>query len=680
MFHTYYQIREQPFDTNPDPRFLYLSRTHREALSSLLYRVQMDSGFLAMVAPPGMGKTMLLFHLLHRLQTTAKTAFVFQTQCTSHELLQYLLSEFECDTSITDPVGMYRELKSFLLREANADRRCVLIIDEAQNLHPDVLETLRLLSNFETPRRKLLQIILSGQSELDGVLARPELRQLRQRLSCIIHIDKFTPEETALYMAHRLSVAGYEGKLSKLFSMSALARIAQLSEGIPRVINNICFNALSLGFALEFDQVDIEIIDEVANDLGLSSTPYVAPQNDHPSRVAVAVWGEEIPAYTSIVAVCARQEHVEVEAAAEAAAFSAAVAHNTLTENPPELQPSTAEDVSDPEPDISREEALSSVVSAEARTEVELNLTFSPLEPDFSEEEILSPFLATDTRTEPELSLAFPPPEPELSEEEVFSPFLAADARSEPDLSPAFLPPEPEFPQEEVFSPFLATDARSEPDAGIDSPPPMLEVEGETLSPFLAEDTRTEQDLDSGFAPPMPEVEGAALSPVVAAEAQNKSELGPGFSPPMPAMARIKSLYAELRIITRDGIRRLSAQSLVRTSACALILLMAPVINTPAPHTVSAQKSTQPVVESPPSIVDSSSLVAAPLIVPHHARRRSRRSRPSQPKAREDSVSQQTATDIAAELTDPDHLMHPVPLNEIPIAKASPDSPPPKSP
>ncbi|MGC2161201.1 MAG: AAA family ATPase [Silvibacterium sp.] len=626
MFHSFYQIREQPFDTNPDPRFLYLSRTHREAFSSLLYRVQMDSGFLAMVAPPGMGKTMLLFHLLHRLQTTAKTAFVFQTQCTSHELLQHLLSEFECDTSITDPVGMYRELKSFLLREANADRRCILVIDEAQNLHPDVLETLRLLSNFETPRRKLLQIILSGQSELDGVLARPELRQLRQRLSCIIHIDKFTPEETALYIAHRLSVAGYEGKLSKLFSMPALTRIAQLSEGIPRVINNICFNALSLGFALEFDQVDLDIIDEVANDLGLSSTPYVVPQNDHPSRVAVAAWGEESPAYASIVAVCVRQEHSEAEAAAEAAAFSEAVAHstlteavarNTLTENLPELQPSIAEDESDPEPDVSREEALSSVVSAEARTELAL-------------------------------SFAFPQPELDFSEEEIFSPFLTADARTELGLSFGF-------------------------------PPPMLEVEGEILSPVV--DVETELELSLAFPPPELDFsEEEILSPFLAAETQNKSELGPGSQPPMPATARIKGLYAELGVITRDGIRRLSPQSLVRTSACAFILLMAPVINTPAPHTVSAQKSTHPVVESPPPVVDPPLLVAAPLMVFHQARRHSHRSFPIQPKTREDSVSQQAATDIAAELTDPDHLMHPVPLNEIPIVKGPPDSPPPRSP
>lgn len=269
MFQSFYQLREQPFGVNPDPHFLYLSRTHREAFSSLLYRIQMDSGFLAMIAPPGMGKTTLLFHLLHRLQPTAKTAFIFQTQCTSGELLRNLLSEFECDIDAADTVLLFRKLKSFLVAEANAGRRCVLIIDEAQNLSPEVLETVRLLSNFETPRRKLLNIVLSGQAELGDMLSSIGMRQFRQRLSCISYLQEFTPVETSLYIAHRLEVAGYTGELSDLFSVHSLARIAYLSQGVPRVINNLCFNALSLGYALESKQVDVAMIDEVADDLGI---------------------------------------------------------------------------------------------------------------------------------------------------------------------------------------------------------------------------------------------------------------------------------------------------------------------------------------------------------------------------------------------------------------------------
>jgi general secretion pathway protein A len=324
MFDTYYQLREQPFGVNPDPRFLYLSKTHREAFSSLFYRIQIDSGFLAMIAQPGMGKTTLLYHLLQQLQPVARTAFLFQTQCTSHELLRHLLSEFECDTSITDAVRMSQELKSLLLAEAKAGRRCVVLIDEAQNLEPEVLETVRLLSDFETPRRKLLQIILSGQSELGEKLAYPGLRQLRQRLSSIIHIQTFTPEETVLYIAHRLKIAGYGGKVTQLFDLRALSRIAQLSEGIPRVINNLCCGALSLGFALDKKQIDLPIIEEVACDLGFSrrvSPAHVkwtgtrtASFQDPPTEFGTDSCDESIETSVAIAAACNEEEHSQSEA------------------------------------------------------------------------------------------------------------------------------------------------------------------------------------------------------------------------------------------------------------------------------------------------------------------------------------------------------------------------------
>lgn len=318
MFETFYQLREQPFGSNPDPRFLYLSKTHREAYSSLLYRIHMDAGFLAMVAQPGMGKTTLLFHLLHRLQPNTRTAFIFHTQCTSHELLRHLLSEFECDTSITDPVRISRELKSVLLAEAKADRRCVLFIDEAQNLEPDVLETIRLLSNFETPRRKLLNIVLSGQVELGEMLSRPSLQQLRQRLSCIVHIETFAPEETAHYIFSRLRVAGYQGELSHLFTVDALALIAQLSHGIPRIINNICFNALSMGFALDSKQISLAIVEEVACDLGISSkSPLVLARSVESSVAPLRAAQGELPAVdwecalAAVTSACAQDRHLQ---------------------------------------------------------------------------------------------------------------------------------------------------------------------------------------------------------------------------------------------------------------------------------------------------------------------------------------------------------------------------------
>ncbi|MBW4028292.1 MAG: TonB family protein [Acidobacteria bacterium] len=318
MFESFYQLRDQPFSGNPDPRFLYLSATHREAYSSLLYRIQTDSGYLAMIAQPGMGKTTLLFHLLEKLQSCARTAFIFQTQCTSQELLRHLLLEFDCDSSITDSVQISRELKTLLIAEANAGRRCVLVIDEAQNLTADVLETIRLLSDFETPRRKLLQIILSGQIEFGEMLARPELKQLRQRLSCIVSIRRFTPEESVSYIAHRLSIAGYSGSLSALFTSEALLRTIEISEGVPRVINNICFNALSIGCAVKSGRIDASIIEEVARDLSLAWAPSLAqPESQEVSTCQVEsyisalaenrriVAKETIPA---CIAVCTKQD------------------------------------------------------------------------------------------------------------------------------------------------------------------------------------------------------------------------------------------------------------------------------------------------------------------------------------------------------------------------------------
>jgi TonB family protein len=272
MFATFYKLQEQPFGVNPDPRYLYLSKTHREVFSSLLYRIQTDCGFLAMLALPGMGKTTLLFHLLSQLQTTARTAFVFQTQCDSNEFLRYLLSEFGCSANTTDPVRMFQELKTILLAEANAGRRCIVLVDEAQNLQAEVLETIRLLSDFETPRRKLLQIILSGQLELEDKLSHPGLSQLRQRLSSIARLQQFGTEDTILYIAHRLKMAGHNGDLTSLFDRPALARIVILSGGIPRIINNVCFNALSLGFAVGAKQIGSSIIEEVAGDLGINES------------------------------------------------------------------------------------------------------------------------------------------------------------------------------------------------------------------------------------------------------------------------------------------------------------------------------------------------------------------------------------------------------------------------
>lgn len=268
MFQEFYGLKEQPFGVAPDPRFLYLSPAHREALSTLFYGVDAGRGFLALIAKPGMGKTTLLFQLLAKLRPSARTAFLFQTQCTSREFMRLLLMELGLVSHGEDLVTMHEEFNRCLLEEAQAGRRFIIVIDEAQNLELSVLETVRLLSDFETPQAKLLQIILAGQPELADKLARPSLRQLRQRVSLLSRLGPLPPEEVERYIDHRLRTAGYKG--DSMFTPEAQKMIAQASEGIPRCINNLCFNSLSLGYALRQSTIGPDIIREAMADLDLA--------------------------------------------------------------------------------------------------------------------------------------------------------------------------------------------------------------------------------------------------------------------------------------------------------------------------------------------------------------------------------------------------------------------------
>jgi len=300
MLLEYFRLREQPFGVTPDPRFFYPSDTHREAMASLLYGIQSERAFMAMVAQPGMGKTMLLFNLLEQLGSGVRTAFLFQTQCDSRELLGYLLTDLGLKVETRDPIQMHEQLKGELLNEARAGRRVVVIVDEAQNLDTSVLETVRLLSDFECPSRQLMQIILAGQPHLSQKIGRHELVRLRQRLSMIIQFNPCPAKCVTTFIARRLQVAGYIGPA--LCSPEAVGLIAARSRGIPRIINNYCFNALSLAFAIKKPTVDADLVHEVAQDLeildlsadstaaeGNVATPIELPVFPLESRAAVAL-------------------------------------------------------------------------------------------------------------------------------------------------------------------------------------------------------------------------------------------------------------------------------------------------------------------------------------------------------------------------------------------------------
>jgi len=268
-FLEYYGLTELPFGVTPDPRFLYLGAKHREALSALVYGTETNRGFLALIARPGMGKTSLLFQYLEGLRNQARTAFLFQRVGDSRDFMKYLMADLNLDSAGKDLPEMHGALNQFLIQEKLEGRRVIIVIDEAQNLGEELLEFIRLLSNFETPHAKLMQIVIAGQPQLAERLAKASMAQLRQRISFIIRLEQFDREEATAYIDHRLNVAGYKGR--PLFTIGARLSIAEHSEGIPRNINSICFNAMSLAWALKKQVIDRDMIQEIVADFDLRS-------------------------------------------------------------------------------------------------------------------------------------------------------------------------------------------------------------------------------------------------------------------------------------------------------------------------------------------------------------------------------------------------------------------------
>jgi len=263
----FYGLNQQPFDVTPDPAYLYRSRVHREAFEAISQGIENLRGFVALVAQPGMGKTTLLNKLMEELSASARVVFLFQTQCNSSELLRQLLTELGVEHDGTDVVAMHKVLNQALFEEMLQGRRFVLIVDEAQNLQDSVLETIRLLSNYETTHSKLIQIVLAGQPQLVETLMRPGLVQLRQRIAVVANLEPLDASETAEYIEHRLRAAGSNDM--PIFTRDAMALIAERSQGIPRIINNICFNAMLAGYMNRQLMIDAEIVKRVASKLDL---------------------------------------------------------------------------------------------------------------------------------------------------------------------------------------------------------------------------------------------------------------------------------------------------------------------------------------------------------------------------------------------------------------------------
>jgi general secretion pathway protein A len=260
MYTTFYGLKEKPFDSTPDPRFLHLTPGHREALAQLVYSVRENRGFLVLTGAVGTGKTTLVNSFRRRLDGRAAVAYVFNSTQSFDELLEGVFVELGVRRPEGSMVQQLTVLRSFMLERRRAGQSTVLIVDEAQNLTVKTLERIRLLSNLETPTEKLLQIVLVGQPELRAKLDLPELRQLRERLELQCRLVALSRHETYEYIDHRLRIAGAIDL--DLFSRGALRRIASYSGGIPRKINILCDHCLVIGYASNQRRIDTNIVGE----------------------------------------------------------------------------------------------------------------------------------------------------------------------------------------------------------------------------------------------------------------------------------------------------------------------------------------------------------------------------------------------------------------------------------
>ena len=266
MYEQFFGLKEKPFEITPDPRFLYMSEQHREAYAHLTYALNESKGFTVITGEVGTGKTTLIQMLLARLDGHTRTAHLFNPRLSTRDFLRYICQDLGLKTDdLTTKGELLTLLHSFLLECYARNERVLLIIDEAQTLSPKLLEEVRLLTNLETPKSKLLQVILMGQPELDRILADQRFRQLKQRISVRYQLKPLSRSETREYIAKRLKVAG--ARDPRLFDDAAVREIHRRSRGIPRLINVLCDNALVTGYVEEKRVIDKRIVRDVARDM-----------------------------------------------------------------------------------------------------------------------------------------------------------------------------------------------------------------------------------------------------------------------------------------------------------------------------------------------------------------------------------------------------------------------------
>lgn len=265
MYLEYYGLKEAPFNLTPDPKFLFFTHNHREAFDHVVYGIDNRKGFVELTGEVGSGKTTICRAVLAGLARSIKTSLVLNPFLTETQLLRSILNDFGLKARGRDRLAHIETLNAFLLENLQSGNNVALIIDEAQNLSPAVLEQVRLLSNLETDQHKLLQIVLCGQPELRQRLASPELRQLRQRISVRYHLLPLNESETGQYIAYRLKMAGWQNE--QLFRNDAVRRIHNYARGIPRLINSVCDIAMLAGYVASSAIIDAGCVNRAIKQL-----------------------------------------------------------------------------------------------------------------------------------------------------------------------------------------------------------------------------------------------------------------------------------------------------------------------------------------------------------------------------------------------------------------------------
>jgi general secretion pathway protein A len=282
MYNAFFNFTTNPFKLTPDPEFLFLSRIHRKALMYMKYGIASDAGgFILLTGEVGTGKTTILRSILKEIDQDTVFSRIYNTRLTSKQLIAAINDDFGLETHGKDKIQLLKELAAFLIDQFSNNKKSVLIIDEAQNLSPDLLEEIRLLSNLETDKAKLLQIILIGQPELTTVLDTKDLRALRQRITVSCHISPLNREETEQYISHRLDVAGNRNAV--VFQDGTIDLIYQFSRGVPRLINILCDFILLTAFGDQSREISVEMVRDVMNDLELDNK-YWTNQIDAPEN------------------------------------------------------------------------------------------------------------------------------------------------------------------------------------------------------------------------------------------------------------------------------------------------------------------------------------------------------------------------------------------------------------